>query len=137
MKRLIIVISLVSFIRIFSQEKNNSSNEIIETEQLVSKEDSTEFPEYPGGINVFKLNFANMINWGKVNSKGTVKAEAQLIISEDGSVTGITIVGDNKSLNQEMERVAKRMSKTKWIPAKVNGKPVKFRFKLPITMKME
>ncbi len=40
-------------------------------------------------------------------------------------------------MNKEMERVVKAMAKTKWNPAELNGKPVKYRFKLPITMQFE
>lgn len=137
MKKLFVFLVLISSVKIFSQEQNTSSNEVFGTEQFGNIEKSKEFPIYPGGINVFKMNFAKMIDWGKVNAKGAVKSEAQLIISEDGNVVDINIIGDNKSLNKEMERVAKRMSKTKWIPAKINGKPVKFRFKLPITMNFD
>lgn len=134
MKKLFVFLVLISSVKIFSQEQNTSSTEIFGTEQFGNIEKSKEFPIYPGGINVFKMNFAKMIDWDKVNAKGAVKSEAQLIISEDGNVVDINIIGDNKSLNKEMERVAKLMSKTKWIPAKIDGKPVKFRFRLPISM---
>ncbi|WP_139421161.1 energy transducer TonB [Chryseobacterium mulctrae] len=137
MKKLFVFLVLISSVKIFSQEQNRSSTEIFGTEQFGNIEKSKEFPIYPGGINVFKMSFAKMIDWDKVNAKGAVKSEAQLIISEDGNVVDINIIGDNKSLNKEMERVAKRMSKTKWIPAKIDGKPVKFRFKLPITMNFD
>lgn len=137
MKKLFVFLVLISSVKIFSQEQNTPSTEIFGTEQFGNIEKSKEFPIYPGGINVFKMNFAKMIDWDKVNAKGAVKSEAQLIISEDGDVVDINIIGDNKSLNKEMERVAKRMSKTKWIPAKIDGKPVKFRFKLPITMNFD
>ncbi|MCE3075231.1 energy transducer TonB [Chryseobacterium gwangjuense] len=137
MNKTLIFILILGYHLALSQEQNASSNEIFETEQFGNVEKSKEFPIYPGGINVFKTNFAKLIDWDKVNAKGRVKSEAQLIISEDGSVTDINIVGDNKSLNKEMERVAKLMSKTKWIPAKIDGKPVKFRFKLPITMNFD
>lgn len=134
MKKLFVFLVLISSVKIFSQEQNTSSTEIFGTEQFGNIEKSKEFPIYPGGINVFKMNFAKMIDWDKVNAKGAVKSEAQLIISEDGNVVDINIIGDNKSLNKEMERVAKLMSKTKWIPAKIDGKPVTFRFRLPISM---
>lgn len=137
MKKLFVFLVLISSVKIFSQEQNTSPTEIFGTEQFGNIEKPKEFPIYPGGINVFKMNFAKMIDWDKVNAKGAVKSEAQLIISEDGNVVDINIIGDNKSLNKEMERVAKRMSKTKWIPAKIDGKPVKFRFKLPITMNFD
>lgn len=119
MKKLFVFLVLISSVKIFSQEQNTPPTEIFGTEQFGNIEKSKEFPIYPGGINVFKMNFAKMIDWDKVNAKGAVKSEAQLIISEDGNVVDINIIGDNKSLNKEMERVAKRMSKTKWIPAKI------------------
>lgn len=136
MKKFILFILLTSSIKFFSQQ-NTLSNQINGIEQFDNSEKTKEFPIYPGGINIFKMNFAKMINWDKVKGKGTIKSEAHLIISEDGEVTDIKIIGDNNSFNKEMERVAKHMSKTKWIPAKIDGKPVKFKFKLPITMNLD
>lgn len=138
MKKTSILIAILGFNLVFSQNQNSAINKTLQPEKKDSLYQKTdEFPVYPGGINVFKKNFATMLNASKINAKGTIKSEAQLIISEEGNVTDIKIIGDNKSMNKEMERVAKLMSKTKWTPAKMNGKPVKFRFKLPITMSLE
>lgn len=134
MKKLIVLVLLISFAKIFAQE--NAENKESLGQKLVINE-FTKPAEYPGGINVFRNNFAKMFRADKINSKGVVKSEAQLIISEDGEVTDIKITGNDPSMNKEMERVMKLLSKTKWIPAEINGKPVKYRFKLPMTMSFE
>jgi hypothetical protein len=137
MKKISVLILMLGFHLVFSQQipSADKTSEIEKIDSSTVK--SGELPIYPGGIDVFKRNFSQMFNASKINAKGTVKSEAQLIISEGGNVTDIKIVGNNKSKNKEMERVAKIMSKTQWIPAKINGKPVKFKFKLPITMVFE
>ncbi|WP_346983568.1 energy transducer TonB [Chryseobacterium sp. POE27] len=130
-KQIIVCISLVVFTATNAQE---IENKIVEK---ITIDESNKPAEYPGGINAFRNNFSRMLNVAKIDEKGTVKSEIQLVISEDGSVTDIKVIGDNKSMNKEMERVMKTMSKTKWTPAMINNIPVKYRSKLPITMNLE
>lgn len=137
MNKTLILILILGCNLAFSQEHNTSSDEIFGNEQFSNVEKSKEFPIYPGGIDAFRKNFSQIFDPSKISARGTKKSEVQFIISEEGNISDIKIIGDNKSMNKEMERVAKIMSKTKWIPAKIDGKPVKFRFKLPITMNFD
>ncbi|MFY7813704.1 MAG: hypothetical protein ACOVRK_00815 [Chryseobacterium taeanense] len=134
-KQIIACISLVVFTATNAQEiSQKTDNKIVEK---ITIDDANKPAEYPGGINAFRNNFSRMLNVAKIDGKGTVKSEIQLVIFEDGSVSDIKIIGDNKSMNRELERVMKTMSKTKWTPAIINNIPVKYRFKLPITMNLE
>lgn len=74
---------------------------------------------------------------GKVNGSGQVKSEVRFVIDQQGFITDIQTIGANDSMNKEMERTLKKISKTAWKPAKLNGIPVKFRFKLPITINID
>ncbi|KAA0129912.1 hypothetical protein FY557_04175 [Chryseobacterium sp. SN22] len=134
MKKLIVIIVLICSAKIFAQE--NAENKGSLRKELLINE-FTKPAEYPGGINAFRNAFAKMFRADKIKSKGVVKSEAQLIISEEGNVTEIKIIGDDPSMNKEMERIMKLLSKTKWTPATINGNPTKFRFRLPITMNLE
>ncbi|MDN4012224.1 energy transducer TonB [Chryseobacterium gambrini] len=136
MKKLLVLVVLISSIKIFSQEtvvvkpETNPSNDTV-------YEKVDKIPEYPGGINAFRTNFSKTFDGSKINAKGMIKSEAQFVISKEGIITDIVIIGANKSMNKEMERSIKAMSKTKWIPAEINGQSVKYKFKLPITMNFE
>lgn len=132
MKKLFFFALLINSILTFSQVIIPEGKTIISEEEL--KERGYKMAIYPGGIDAFRKNFSQTFDSSNINSKGKIKSEAQFIISEDGSVSDIIIVGDNKSMNKEMERAVKSISKTKWKPAELDGKPIKFRFKLPITM---
>lgn len=119
-------------VTIFSQEPSGSKNENTSADTVFEIADK--LPEYPGGINIFRSNFSRKFNLTKIDTKTTVKSEVQFVINEEGYLTDILATGENKSMNKEMERVIKSFSKTKWNPAEINGKPVKYRFRLPISM---
>lgn len=125
---------MITSVKIFSQDvikiksNSNASDFIFEKADIL--------PEYPGGINVFRQKFSQTFDMGRVKSEGITKSEAQFVIDEEGNLTKIIAVGENTSMNEEMERVVKRISKTKWKPAEISGKPVKYRIKLPITMNL-
>ncbi|MBD3904966.1 energy transducer TonB [Chryseobacterium sp. Ch-15] len=135
MKKTLIVILFLSFGIFFSQNRTSAINKTFELEKKDSLyQDADELPVYPGGISAFRNNFAKTFDSSKINANGLGKSEARFVISEDGIITDIVIIGENKSMNKEMERSIKSMSKTKWKPALLNGQPVKYLFRLPITM---
>lgn len=136
MKKLLIFAVLMNSANIFSQETVSANQEKTDVNNTIY-EDIADKAEYPGGINAFRNNFAQTFKAGKVNGRGQVKSEVRFVVDQQGMITDITTIGENKSMNKEMERAIKAMSKTKWIPAKIDGQPVKFRFKLPITINLE
>lgn len=141
MKKTLISILFLGFTLIFSQNKISDINKTFELEKkdnLYQEVDKVDSPAvYPGGISAFRNNFAKTFNSSNINVRGRIKSEARFVVSEEGNMSDIVIIGDNKSMNREMERSIKAMAKTKWKPAEIDGKPVKFRFRLPITMSFE
>lgn len=135
MKKLLVFIVLISSIKVFSQEEIASKQENVNTNENIYEVVDSQ-PEYPGGINAFRSNFSKTFDPSRINASGTIKSEAQFVISREGMITDIKILGDNKSMNKEMERAIKAVSKTKWKPAEIKGFPVKYKFKLPITMNL-
>jgi hypothetical protein len=132
MKKLIFLILLINSTTIFSQAITPEGKTIISEEELKAR--GFQMAIYPGGINAFRQKFTQTFDSRNINSKGILKSEAQFVISEEGNVGDIIITGDDKSMNKAMERAVKTLSKTKWKPAELDGKPIKFRFRLPITM---
>lgn len=135
MKKLFVLIVLISSVKIFSQESITPKEEITAKEYAFDKTDKA--AEYPGGINAFRKKLTQIFNSNKIKAKGIIKSEIQFVITEEGKLTELKIIGDNESMNKEMERSIKAMSKTKWTPAEIDGKLVRFRYKLPIAMNFD
>lgn len=135
MKKLIVLVLLISFAKIFAQENAMTNKEIVSSNDTIY-EKVDKMPEYPGGINVFRRNFSQNFDITKVNSTGTMKSEVQFVISKEGMITDITVTGNSRSMNKEMERTIKALSITRWKPAEIKGYPVKYKFRLPITMNL-
>ena len=58
------------------------------------------------------------------------------VIEPDGTLSNMLAEGGNQSFNREVERAAKSI-KTKWIPAEVKGKKVRYQHYMPIKMGFE
>lgn len=135
MKKLLVFIVLISSAKIFAQENAVTKTEIASSNDTIYEE-VDKIPEYPGGIEAFRTNFMQTIDVAKINATGIIKSEVQFVISPEGIITDIKIDGDNKSMNKEMERSLKVMSKTKWKPGEINGQPVRYKFRFPIAMNL-
>ncbi|MCD1115403.1 energy transducer TonB [Chryseobacterium turcicum] len=132
MKKLLFFAILTISIKAFSQEVSPSpSQENVSVDKIIYDKADTN-PVYPGGIDAFRKNFYQTFDSGNINGKGKINAEALFVIDQNGYITEIKVNGENKSMNKEMTRAIKAMSKTKWKPAKLGGIAVKYRFRLPI-----
>lgn len=93
--------------------------------------------EFPGGINAFRNKVSqNFDQYAMDGDEGTVKAEVTFVVERDGSITDVKATGSNKYFNEEAVRTVKSI-KNKWSPAKINGQTVRYRFRLPLTMRFE
>ncbi|MFB9120239.1 energy transducer TonB [Bergeyella porcorum] len=93
--------------------------------------------EFPGGINSFRNEVSNNFDGSAMEGgEGTLKTEITFVVERDGSITQVKATGSNSDFNREAERTVKSIRK-KWTPAKINGQPVRSRFRLPLTMNFE
>ena len=92
--------------------------------------------EYPGGINSFRNKFQNNFDSGSLEGEGTLKTEVTFVVEKDGSLTQVKASGSNSDFNREAEATVKGL-RTKWTPGKVNGQPVRSRFRFPVTMNFQ
>jgi protein TonB len=92
--------------------------------------------EFPGGINSFRSKFQNNFDSGNLEGEGTLKTEVTFVVEKDGTLTQVKANGSNADFNREAEATVKGI-KTKWTPGKVNGQPVRSRFRFPITMNFQ
>lgn len=96
-------------------------------------------PSYPEGLHAFRSKIGMAFKTEVFNGdEGTIKTTAYFTVEEDGRINNISAVGDNEKFNNEISRTVMEVTgNTKWTPAVKDGKPVKYRFKLPMTMNFE
>ena len=100
-----------------------------------------EMPEYPGGMEAMKQYISDNLvvpeKYKEMDAKAVYRVLIRFVVAEDGSITQVETVKPEpakKDLNDEAVRVVKGMPK--WIPGKVEGKPVKVKYVLPILFKL-
>ncbi len=93
--------------------------------------------EFPGGINAFRSKVANSFDTSVMSGdEGTLKTDITFVVERDGSITDVKASGPNRDFNDEAIRTVKSI-KNKWAAAKINGKAVRYRYRLPLTMQFE
>lgn len=93
--------------------------------------------EFPGSLNSFRNKIGeNFDNSAMEGGEGTLKTTVTFIVERDGSISDVKASGSNSDFNSEAVRTVKSI-RTKWVPAKINGQPVRQRFRLPLTMNFE
>jgi beta-lactamase regulating signal transducer with metallopeptidase domain len=114
------------------KENTKESDPIHSNEDVLNLINTTEKPEFPGGIKKFYQFFAeNYQVPTDVKLKG--KVFVMFIIEKDGSITNANILRDiGYGTGDEMLRVIKLSPK--WIPAKKDGVPVRVQYSIPITI---
>ena len=123
MKKLVFVFIILCSSLIFSQE--------IITDDIVKSERIAEFPD--GGSQNFRKLIVDNFREKKVKGEGEESCELQFVIERDGSLTNIIANGSNDSFNKEAIRAISKI-KTKWIPATIDGQPVRYRFRIPLNL---
>ena len=93
--------------------------------------------EFPGGLNSFRGKFTDSFDTSAMEGgEGTIKATVSFIVEINGAISDVNVKGPNSDFNREAERTVKSI-RSKWSPAKINGQPVRQRYKLPVTMNFE
>ena len=70
------------------------------------------------------------------NNAEQISCDLTFIIDREGSMTEIKAIGSNDSFNKEAERAISKI-KQKWSPAEINGQKVRYRFKIPLSVKFD
>ena len=123
MKKLYFICAILLSGFIFSQEITKEADTI--TEQIA------EFPD--GGVTKFRQLIADNFREKKVQGQGKEFCALAFVIERDGSLSNIKANGTNDSFNKEAIRAISKI-KTKWIPAKINGELVRYRFRIPLNL---
>ena len=99
-----------------------------------------EMPRFPGGEQKLKEYIKSNLNYPEKykDAKAEYRCFISFVVSEDGSVTNVEMrkpIPSKDDLNNEAMRVVKAMPK--WEPGKMDGKPVKVHYMLPVTFKFK
>lgn len=136
------------------QEKNISESEIAEIQEAIDfiKKDEkhydrdsfgtevTKMPEFEGGMEGFRMIFAKTFDPASIRiNSGMLRTEVTFVITENGEITDVIAQGDNLGYNQEAVIAVYRMKEKKyrWKPAEIDGKPVRYFYRLPVSMRIE
>src|SRR5690606_27503125 len=94
-----------------------------------------ESAQFPGGINEFRNLVMKNFKNPNTKRKGRYSCVTSFVIDREGNVTEIKFTGD-ALLGKAMIRTISNI-KTRWIPGKINGEPVSYIFRFPMTMNYE
>ena len=145
MKKLLLLLLFIPLVSI-GQETQQQNNEFDELKQTPLNLDDV--PMFRSCKNVFKSQrmncFQNKMNkhiskhfyYPKYAQNRGIQGKVfiQFIIEKDGSIGEINASGADKSLKDAAVRIIKKLPKM--IPGKVNGKPVRVPFSIPIEYKL-
>lgn len=110
---------------------DNSIISTLDVETIAEK-----IPEYPTGINGLRSEIAQNFNTYAVSGNGTIRTEISFVIEKDGSISNVKAFGKNESFNKQAE-ISLYLTQFQWKPATIVGQPVRYRFKLPLTLNFE
>lgn len=92
-----------------------------------------EEPEFPGGLQAFYAWVTKNTNFPDGSDGGSLTAE--VIVSKDGRINDVRIVNSSApELDREVRKTL--LQCTKFKPAKVNGKPVTYRYIIPFEFQL-
>lgn len=95
-------------------------------------------PQFPNGINAYRSLLASAFDTSVLKrTTGTIRTTIYFNINEDGKISDIRAEGNNETFNREAERAVASTQDRVWTPAMENGKPVIYRFMMPLTMAFE
>ncbi len=122
---------------VFPQNKENPPSPMQHNLSSTKLKISDKAPEYPGGINELRQEVARNI-YLKGIRKGVKRASANVhfIVDRDGEIKNVKAVGEDVGFNTQAE-IAVYLLSNKFSPAYSNGKRVKYKFRIPLTMNFD
>ena len=119
------------------------SNLKLQTNKKPFTDNSEIFPateknaDYPGGINALRQEVATIFYTEAVYSEtNPVKTNVAFVVEKDGTISNVKAEGDNFTFNRQAEIALYSVSK-KFTPAVTKGNPVRYRFRLPLTLNID
>lgn len=109
---------------------------ILEDDKKIFEKPDVE-ARFPGGIDAFRNQVGKYFNQSDFDGTGELmRTTVTFVVEKDGTISNIKAAGNDSYFNKEAVKTV-NMIKGKWIPAKVNGKNVRYAFKMPIAMQFD
>jgi periplasmic protein TonB len=88
------------------------------------------------GLKIFYENFANsFVVTDSIKTNNSIKVMISFVVETDGSLSDLNVLkAENKEYGNQAIEILKSMPK--WIPAELNGNPVRSLYTLPITINL-
>lgn len=95
-------------------------------------------PSFPGGQNALMQWLSDNVQYPQLAYDNGIQGRVivQYVVEKDGSISEVTVSKSiDPSLDIEALRVVKSMPR--WRPGKQNGKPVRVKYTMPVTFKLQ
>ena len=117
---------------------NNAAAESQATKADAIYEVVDEPPSFPGGDAARIAFLSNNLRYPAVAMEQGIQGRVvtQFVVDKDGSITDVKVV---RSLDPMLDKEAVRLVKSmpKWTPGKLNGSPVRVKYILPLSFRLE
>ena len=117
---------------------NNAAAESQATKADAIHEVVDEPPSFPGGDAARIAFLSNNLRYPAVAMEQGIQGRVvtQFVVDKDGSITDVKVV---RSLDPMLDKEAVRLVKSmpKWTPGKLNGSPVRVKYILPLSFRLE
>ena len=130
-----------------ASEETGQAVEVKYVQQVVEEEEPEEqeifqvveeMPEFPGGMGECMKFLGKNIKYPTISQENGVsgKVIVQFVVNKDGSVVDPVVV---RSVDPYLDKEALRVISTmpKWKPGKQRGKPVRVRYTVPVTFRLQ
>ena len=93
-----------------------------------------EEPQFPGGRKAFLYKVSENISIINIKNQKEFSTTIYVIVEKDGYIRNYKAISNNKKYAEAAEEGVKKVF-TRWKPAKVDGKPVRYIFYIPIGLR--
>ena len=112
------------------EEEEESSQQIVAAVETM--------PEFPGGQGALLQYLAKSIKYPVIAQENGIqgRVSCSFVVNKDGSIVDAEVIrGVDPSLDKEALRVINSMPK--WSPGKQRGKPVRVKYTVPVTFRLQ
>lgn len=137
-------LAVASNVDVLTSAQGNAAAPIVPANQFLSDGEVydlnavQEQPMFPGGMERMYEYMGRMQKYPDAEYEAGIqgKVTVQFTVDKDGSIREVKLLrGVSEGLDQEALRIVRSMPK--WIPGKLDGRPVKCRFNLPIMFRLK
>lgn len=126
---------------------DEAAGEVLKAKEVIAQEKPAEeqvfdvveqMPQFPGGDAALFEYLSTHIKYPAIAEENGVQGRVivTFVVERDGSITDVKVIKSvDPSLDKEASRVVAGMPK--WIPGKQNGSPVRVKYTVPVTFRLQ